>query len=415
MFVIRHRSLGSLAFVFHVACLTGTAGCGQSSNDASPSATGGAGQTDMSSTAGGNSSTATNVGGSGAATSSGGSSSSNSSEPPLNVPRVDNNEGDSVLDQPLTASTGGLCAGKGVYCNGGCLAAIGAAEGNCSVLNTHLGQTASMALTADALYYTAANEEILRTSLTDGSHTSIARGLQFVDTLTIEGNTIYFRTQDPGSFSDYDVRKVSTSGGDVTVLSQAFSQPAAEIAVVGDRLLFGIGNFRPYTLYSLPKAGGKAEPFGAIKGSELKPDGDALYYTGGNNICSTSIAAPAEKNCPTKDFNDGRFVLEQGYFYYTRDNAYRRTPVAGGTGELIQSFTQNTALLGRTPTLVVLMQADHTNSKLQHLVTMPIAGGTTTDLATFEGAEYQAMVANATDLYLAVGMLYEGAILRIKL
>ena len=41
--------------------------------------------------------------------------------------------------------------------------------------------------------------------------------------------------------------------------------------------------------------------------------------------------------------------------------------------------------------------------------------GNPTDLATFEGAEFQTMVADATYLYLAVGMQYEGAVLRIRL
>jgi hypothetical protein len=331
------------------------------------------------------------------------------------LPRPTASDGVSVLDVSRNAlSMGGLCGGNGAYCNGTCLAAEGDSEGNCTALKLGVGQTDALALSPDALYYSAANQEILRMGLSDRAHTSLVRGLEFVRAITVSGDSLLFTTNDPDGFFISHVRRTGLMGGDQTVLSQYYQEPIAMLEVVGDRLLIGAGNFTPYPLDTLPSTGGPSETFGGVEAYWLEVDGSTVYYLNGG-ICSTSVAAPAPGTCLNAEAAGSRFFLHEGYLYDELDEVYRRTPVAGGPSEMVQAFAAETAILGRTPSDVLLVRRDETNTAIAHLFSMPIEGGDEVELATFEEIEWQALVANETHVYIAVGQSYAGAILAIEL
>jgi hypothetical protein len=397
-------------------------GCSSSSSDTPAGGAGGGSSGSAGQSAGG----ASGSGGSGANGGTGGGlvnggsgGSGGSGGAGLPVPRVDNTEGPSVLDSPLgpAFSGDGACADSAVSCNGTCLSMEGQKQGTCTALKLGLGQTTSMALTAQALFYTAANSEILKYDLTSKTHKSLVRGLEFVESLAADDSTLYFSTEAPGSFFDYDVRSVPQGGGDVTVIAPASRDQASEIWPLPDKILFGIGTFPPYDLFTVPKAGGPATSFGGLKGYNLLVDGTTLYYLAGDFggvLTSTSITAPGAGTKLSSDSTSSRFALEAGYIYRIDTLTYLRSPAAGGASEHIQTFTVNTYVLGRTPTQILLVQDDSV-AKLTHILAMPFAGGTPTELVTVEYQELKAIAANATDLYISVGVVHAGGLLDVSL
>ena len=332
------------------------------------------------------------------------------------VPRVENTTGTSVLVSPPSASVGsnGKCSGGAVYCGGTCLDAEGKAAGNCTAVKLNLGQTRSMALTDTALFYTAANQEIIKLDLASNTNKSLVTGLAFVKALVAEGNNLYFTTKTPSSFFRYDVRRVGYDGGDVTVLSPSLSQEVGTIVPLADRLLLGLGNFS-YTLSTIPKAGGASTKFGSLNSVySVAVGGSTLYYSAFSGIGSTNLDSPAASTILYRASSSANLLLEGGYLYYINSNEYVRLPITGGTPETVQPLS-NAGIRGRVGNLVIVAQADATDTKVTHLLTMPITGGTPTELVTLEYGELQDVVGNATDLYLAVGSTYAGAILRVKL
>ncbi|HYJ07417.1 MAG TPA: hypothetical protein VEX18_00370, partial [Polyangiaceae bacterium] len=220
------------------------------------------------------------------------------------VPRVENTDGDSVLDNPREAALGaGKCDGAAVYC-GECLTSEGQTVGKCTVLKLGLGQTTSLALTAEALFYTAANQEILKLDLAQGTHSSLVRGLTFVRALVVEGDQLYFSTEAPDTFFKYDVRSVALGGGDVTVLSPTQSQEIGVIVPLPERLLFGVGSFE-WDLLTIPQSGGPATAFGGITDATWPVlDGSTLYYRSSDGLSSTSIETPAPDNTLNSEFSN---------------------------------------------------------------------------------------------------------------
>ncbi|HKO94550.1 MAG TPA: hypothetical protein VJU61_25525 [Polyangiaceae bacterium] len=362
-----------------------------------------------------------NGGSGGSGGSSAGSGGSAGSGPTaLPVPRVETSDGISVLDTPQVAlSTTGLCTGQAVYCNGSCLDTEGAAAGNCSVLKLGLGQTQSLHLSADALYYTAANREILRAALAGGAHTSIARGLVFPAGLYETGGTLFFSARAQQDFPPaVEVRRMASTGGEITVLSQPFIATEIEyLEPIGERLLFGVGNFDD-DLYTVSSSGGQAEPLGPEGVSSVVIDGNNLYFKRSNYVVGMSMDAPASAANLNQTSTTSRIVVQSGYAYLVASDVYQRVPLAGGPMEPIQTFTTKTTLLARTPSDVLLYRrevSDAGTPDVGHLLRMPIAGGTATELVSIEDVEYQDAAANATHLYLALGVSHAGAILKISL
>jgi hypothetical protein len=131
-------------------------------------------------------------------------------------------------------------------------------------------------------------------------------------------------------------------------------------------------------------------------------------------LSSTSIAAPAPGNKLNSDSTNSRFVLEGDYIYRIDTLTYMRSPAAGGASEHIQTFTADAYVLGRTPTQILLGQDDSV-AKLTHILAMPFAGGTPTELVTVEYQELKAIATNATDLHISVGISHAGALLDVSL
>jgi hypothetical protein len=337
------------------------------------------------------------------------------------VPRVDNTDGESVLETPEATFGDGLCQGSAVYCNGKCLSADLQAEGKCTVLKLGLGQTRSLALSSTALFYTAANREILKLDLAEGKHTSLVRGLSFVQALALDAEALYFATKLPNKQgSDFDVRSIAVGGGDVTVLSPPQPNDVAAIVPLASRLVFQMGSNSEGKLLVIPKAGGAASPFGGIDQASLPVlAGETLYFSSGGKLCSTSVDAPASHTLSTGIGDGLMFVAEGDYLYEIEQGNYSRTPVAGGPRQTLQMLDSPTKLvtrlIGRTPTLVLLRQVDASDPTITHVLTMPIAGGTPTKLVTLEENELHSVVSNTTHLYLAVGTFHSGGVLRVEL
>jgi hypothetical protein len=328
------------------------------------------------------------------------------------VPRVENTDGPSVLDEPVTQVSDGKCQGQAVYCSE-CLTTEGQTAGNCTAVKLGLGQMTSLALTSDTLFYTSANREILKLTLADGKHQSLARGLSFVKSLVVEDKTLYFSGRSSESFG-YEARSISVDGGDVTVVSPRQGLSVEAIVPLPDRLLLGVGNL-DFDLVTVPKAGGVATSFGGIEQAQTPLlAGMTLYYGAQGGMSSTSIDAPMKGHTLNKEYADSDFILEGDYLYYGSGGAYKRAPTAGGTPEKLQDLATSW-VWGRTPSQIIFSQTDATDSTLSHLFVMPIEGGTPKQLATFEYGEVRAVAGNATDLYLGVGSQYGGGLLKIKL
>jgi hypothetical protein len=326
-------------------------------------------------------------------------------------------DGTSVLDEPRTTPSNGespLCTGAAVYCNGTCLSLENAMEGNCTLLKLGLGQTGSVALNEQALFYTASNQEIIRMDLASGMHTSLVRGLTFPATLRVSGADLYFGAE--RGFFAYEVYRVGTEGGDAWILSPpTANEPITIIEPIGDRLLIGQGNLGPYPLSTLPIAGGATESFGGVEARSVIIDGDTLYYRGERYLSSTSISSPAPGGFLNQEFTNSRFILDGGFLYHAYDDVYLRVPVGGGPMEEVQTLDPDTYLVGRTATSVILMREDVANPDVAHLLTMPLAGGTPVDLVSLEVLEFQDFAANETHMYIAIGQSRIGAILRVEL
>lgn len=338
------------------------------------------------------------------------------------MPRIENTEGESVLVTPDNSLGGGACDGGAVYCNGTCLAAELQAEGNCAVLKLGLGQTHSLALSAKALFYTAANREIIRLDLAKGTHESLVRGLNFVQALRLDGDTLYFSTEVPKQQPRAaELRRVSVDGGDVTVLSPRQTSEITHVFPLADRLLFRVGSLTEGKLFTIPKAGGPATSFAGIdSAADPTLSGDVLYYTSDGKFCSANVDAPVADHALSTTRGDGLlFVAEGDYLYEIDGGVYSRTPVGGGARQAVQVLDEPskllTRLVGRTPTQVVLSRADASDAKVVHLLTMPIAGGTPQELVTIELGEFHAVAGDASHIYLAIGAFNSGGLLRIAL
>lgn len=331
------------------------------------------------------------------------------------VPRIENTEGSSVLLKPTTPlNSSGKCQGASVYCAGQCLATEGEASGKCTAVKLGLGQATSLALTTDALFYTASNTEILRLDLAQGTHRSLVRGLDFVWALVVDGTILYFSTKDANSFFKYDVRGIGVAGGDVTVLSTQQGATIKVIVPLPDRLLFGVGDF-DFSLFTVPKAGGAASNFGGItKATTPVLGGTTLYYRTDKGIFSTDLNAPMPDHPLNREFSNGTLMLEGDYLYHVISReTYSRTPIIGGPTEELQKVDM-VSVWGRTSTQVILGRIDTADPGVEHVLAMPITGGTPTELTTVESGELRAVAGNATDLYLAVGTLHAGGLLRVK-
>lgn len=328
------------------------------------------------------------------------------------VPRVENTDGPSVLAEPVTPVSNGKCQGQAVYCSE-CLTTEGQTAGNCTAVKLGLGQMTSLALTSDTLFYTSANREILKLTLADGKHQSLARGLTFVKSLVVADKTLYFSSRSSEG-SGYVARSISVDGGDVTVVSPRQGLSIEAIVPLPDRLLLGVGN-SDLDLFTVPKTGGVATSFGGIQQAQTPLlAGMTLYYRANDGMSSTSIDAPMKGHTLNKEYGDSDFILEGDYLYYGSGGAYKRTPTAGGTPEKLQDLATSW-VWGRTPSQIIFSQTDAADSTLSHLFVMPIEGGTPKQLATFEYGEVRAVAGNATDLYLGVGSLHGGGLLKIKL
>ena len=238
-------------------------------------------------------------------------------------------------------------------------------------------------------------------------------GLTFVKALVVDGKTLYFSGRSSEGFG-YEARSVSVDGGGVTVLSPRQGLSIEAIVPLPDRLLLGVGN-SDLDLFTVPKAGGVATSFGGLEQVQTPLlAGMTLYYRSNDGMSSTSIDAPMKGHTLNKEYGDSDFILAGDYLYYGSGGAYKRTPTAGGTPEKLQDLATSW-VWGRTPSQIIFSQTDAADSMLSHLFVMPIEGGTPKPLATFEYGEVRAVVGNATDLYLGVGSLHGGGLLKIKL
>jgi hypothetical protein len=343
------------------------------------------------------------------------------------VPRVETAEGGpSVLDSPRAGlNADGRCQGLAVYCNGSCLGSVGASAGNCSVLALGLGQTSSVAVSADALYYTAANAEILRMPLPDGAPFSLARGLTFPAALRVIDGDLYFSAAALGRFPlRAEVKRMAPAGGEWTVLSQEFNgSDIGFIEPAGDQLLFGSGAGNS-GVYQIPKSGGRAERLGSVNTADVATAGGKVYFNQDGYVSVMPLDAPGAAAKLNQTFINSRILLEGEYVYVLNDGAYLRIPISGGAPQQVQTIaaatndagvSEEAYLLGRTQSHALLMQDSADDTTLTELSSLPIAGGAVTPLVTLERFEYRAHAADATSLYLAVGQSHGGAILKIAL
>lgn len=389
----------------------GNAGTGDGATDGgSDAGRGGSGPS-----TGGQAGTKATGGGGAAGTSGGGRAGGAGGDAGPPVPRVENTDGTSVLERPRVGTTDdGKCPRAEVFCNGECLATDLDTAGTCTVLKLGLHQTAELALTADALYYTAVQREILKLDLATGTHTSLVRGLTFANALTVEGEWLYFSTIPADALFEYDVRRVALTGGDVTVLSPQLPSRIGAIVPLADQLLLGVGDF-DLDLFTVPKAGGPASSFGGVQRvSYPLLDGDTLYYRGEQGLYRTSVTTPGPGQALNQQRSNARFVLEGDYLYYAHDDGYFRLPTAGGTPEMVQALAK-TFIVGRSPTEVIITRVAADDEEVTELLAMPVAGGEPRQLATIESQELQDVVADASNVYVAVGVVAAGAILRIPL
>lgn len=424
------RGVGLGGFV--VACLGVVGGCGgKGASSAEPPAAGAGGSaggaedngagTSAASTAGGaegsDAGAPTNGGAEGEAGSSSGGAAG------VTVPRIENTDGESVLVTPEASLGDGVCQGSAVHCNGICLTEEQQAARNCTLLKLGLGQTGSLALSSQALFYTAANREIIKLDLASGEHTSLVRGLSFVDALQLQGDELYFSTELPELGDDSEVRRVGVAGGDVTVLSPPQPTSIPAIVPLVDRLVFQVGaQYGGGELFAIPKAGGAATSFGSIDEASLPVlSGSTLYYLSNGKLHGTNVDAPAAGQALSTVIGDGlMFVVDGEFIYDIEQGKYSRTPITGGARQPVQVLDSPsklvTYLVGRTPTHVVLRRYHAGQPTITQLLTMPIDGnGTPTELATIEQAELQAVVGDANHIYLAVGAFKAGGLLRVAL
>jgi len=128
--------------------------------------------------------------------------------------------------------------------------------------------------------------------------------------------------------------------------------------------------------------------------------------------------APASAANLNQTSTSSRIIVQEGYAYLVANDVYQRVPLTGGPMEPIQTFPEKTTLLARTPSDVILYRrevVDAGTPEVGHLLRMPIAGGTASELVALEDLEYQSSTANATHLYVAVGQSHAGAILKVTL
>ncbi|HEU4581793.1 MAG TPA: hypothetical protein VFS67_26235 [Polyangiaceae bacterium] len=406
--------------------LLGELGCGEgSSSGVTAGSGGGAGAGTGAAGAGGNNS-AGSGGSAGGGTSAGAGGAAGAGQAPLDVPRVETSEGGpSVLDTPqMGLNADGRCQGLAVYCNGSCLGSVGASAGNCSLLALGLGQTSSVAVSADALYYTAANAEILRMPLPGGAPSSLARGLTFPTTLRVIDGELYFSAAAPGRFPlRAEVKRMAPAGGEWTVLSQDFN--ASEIGFIepaGDQLLFGSGAANS-GVYEIPRSGGRAERLGTVNTEGVIAAGGKVYFNQDGYVSVLSLDAPGSETKLNQTSIHSRILLEGDYLYALDHGAYLRIPVAGGEAQEVQAIeaandagvSEEPYLLGRMQRHALVVQDSVADATLTQLSSLPIAGGTLTRLVTLERSEYRAHAADATSLYVAMGQSHGGGILKITL
>ena len=346
----------------------------------------------------------------------------------FNVPRTETASGASILDDP-TADRGGfvgLCEKQQVYCNGECLADVGDQAGSCTLLQNNIGLARSIAVDASALYYTAANSEILRMDLASLTHTSLAAGLASPSALVPAGGMLYFGNNTDGDAGS-DLRVVSaTSAPEMTVLTEHLDTPF-DISSNGDEIFVAAGGFSSGPLYSLPADGGRWTKHIESDILHFEVSGESLYFTMNteteDGIFTSTLADPgsytkvADGN-PTGDPISRFFVQGSNIYWFASKAAntskvFTSVPVTGGTKQDIQ-IAGDGILLAHNSKTVFYLDSD-VSVEYANIMMLSLSGGEAVSLATVEPNEIQAVAADESSVYVALGYIRTGGVLRLDL
>jgi hypothetical protein len=212
----------------------------------------------------------------------------------------------------------------------------------------------------------------------------------------------------------------------VTVLTEHVGT-VFDIFRTGDAVLLGAGPFAKGPIFSFPPSGGRWKKFAAEEVLHLEAVGDTIYFSmnsaGESGIFSTSKSAPdtytqLSSGDPTgTDITD--FFVENGFIYWFALKAqntarmYTKIPVSGGQKQEMQTagsgvlLSHNAALTFYADTVA--------GEPAGNIMSMPVGGGQAVVFGTYESGEIRKAVADASHLYVAVGNVRTGGILRFDL
>ncbi len=344
----------------------------------------------------------------------------------FDVPRLENTQGSSILDDPFADRGGfvGLCQKGEVYCNGQCLSLIGDSSENCALLQSNIGLANDITLDDTNLYYTAMSSEILKMDLAALTHSSMVTGLNNPSALYAVSGLLYFGnnpTEGDVNLSS-DIRVMNSGRKEVTVLTENIGA-VFKIHLENKKLIFGAGALDAGPMYSVSNTGGRWSKFSASKITHLEVVGDTVVFSmdteGESGLFTSSISKPDRYTKLVDGNKIPNFFVADGFVYwfaFVADNIARvftKYPLSGGKKQELGSASDG-VLLAYNNSYAFYADIDRA-AGVSNIMSIPLSGGQSTVLATCEPNEVQGAVANSTHLYLAMGYMRTGGILKIDL
>ncbi|MBN2341076.1 MAG: hypothetical protein JXX29_11185 [Deltaproteobacteria bacterium] len=341
------------------------------------------------------------------------------------VPRPFEDAGGSFLDNNSNAEWGseGVCPALEVYCNGSCLSAVGDEQDNCTLLMHKTDETGPIALNSSAVFYLSALREVLKTDLETLETTSVLSGMSFPRMLTVSEDTVFTNSGWPGFEG---IVSVGINGENPTIVAD-YDSDIICMGEGGDRLYFQ-GSYMDNTFYSISSSGGYPEP---VWGDDWAVDmfaasGDYMYYVDYTNQGTALLRAPlpdvnqdAEEMFLAAAYVEDLCVSDTRAYVRMRDSSSDpwsivSTDLSTGENTQIEISGMKDLIACNDSVAVYRLNGEDTDETSEIYVYSP-TDGVSEVIGTMEKDGFGGAVANDTHLFVAVGNMSTGGIIRLAL
>jgi hypothetical protein len=331
-----------------------------------------------------------------------------------NVPRPFGDSGYSFLDDNSNADWGsdGICPALEVFCNDSCLGAIGTMQDNCTLMMFKTDETGPIALNSNAVFYLAALTEVLKTDLNTLETTSILSDIQFPNALAVSDDVVFANSNWPGFEG---VVSVGVNGENPTIILD-YGDKISAMQRADEILFFEESGYMGGGLQSVPAAGGlPTSAFDAEKDVDMfSVNGAYLYYSISGDLRRAPLSSvnSEEVLCDSSDVEN--FCVSDKRAYWTYQSSVY--VLSFDTMNLIQTELSDIYdIIACNDTYVMYRASGGDTDGTSAIFAFSAETNASTLIGTIEENGFGGAVANAEDLYVAVGNGSTGGVIRLAL